>query len=280
MPVPAGSKTTMHTATNTLGLPSNLQVATSSLTGNSDSLRLVLYDFSTPMNCKLNHYRATNPSATAGIGLGAERFWTLRSGCNGNLVVGRLYVMMEAIGTEVYSNVFQITGVTDLGGNSTSTDQLQVDVASSNSIFNQQGGLGLSGFSAAARVYPVKLVEWAHENGQGLYRREIVPTASNLNGYGSWNLLSEAVEGIQFYPVTVTTTSIIEHQRTMQFTADPNNTDVHNIRGLSVRVVIKSSKAANDQVVYDNPLTSAVEDDHIPRQEMKFYVDSENTHTN
>jgi prepilin-type N-terminal cleavage/methylation domain-containing protein len=281
VPIPGKNKTQVDALTNTLGVPSNISDTTSSLSVVSDAMRLALFDFTTPINCKLNHFRATNPSTTAGNGAGAERMWALRSGCTGNLVVGGLYVLMESIGTApavVYANVFQITAMTDLAGPATGPDQLQIDAAST-SIFNQTGGLGLSGFSASARIYPIKLVEWAHES-TNLYRREIKPISTSANGYGSWNLLSENVEGLQFYPITVTTTSIVEHQRTMQFTADTDNNDVDDIRGVSPRIVIKSTRTSSDTALYDNPMTAEVENDHYPRQEMKFYIDVQNTHTN
>lgn len=180
----------------------------------------------------------------------------------------------------MYSNVFQITALTDLGGASTSPDQLQVDAQSSSSIFNQSGGLALSGFSSAARIFPIKLVEWAVQPGEGLYRREIIPTQSSLNGYGQWNLVQADVEGIQFFPITATTTSIVEHERTMQFTSDSSNNGIEDIVGVSVRMVVKAQKPATDGTLYDNPLTAAVENDPYPRQEQKFFVDMQNAHTN
>ncbi len=279
-PLP-GVELTAVNAMTSFGVPANISNSTASLTSSSDGLRLVLYDFTTPINCKLNSYASPNPSTTAGSATGAERFQTLREGCTGNLVVGKLYLIQESFSdnTTVYSNVFQITAVQDLGGSSTSSNQIQVDAASTGSSYNQVGGLGLSGFSSSARIYPIKLVEWAYENG-GLYRREIQPSSGDLVGLGTWKLMQGGLDGIQFFPLTITTTSAIEHQRTMSYTADTSNDGIEDIRGVSPRFVLKSNRATTDGNTYDNPLTSTVENDHFPRYESKFYVDVNNANLN
>ncbi len=275
-PLPGTTKTAVNAISN-FGLPNNIADAQASLSESSDSLRIVVYDLSSAYNCKLNSYRASNPSTTAGNGGGAERLWPLRSGC-GNLAVGKLYVLMESSGTEVFGNIFQITALTDLGGGATSVDQLQVDAASTGNLYNQVGGLGLSGFSSAARIFPVKLIEWS-KGSDGIYRREVKPSATDLAGYGTWKMISDAVEDIQLYPVTVTATTATEHQRSMQFTGDTKNNGVEDIKGVNVRLVVKSKAPSNDAMTYDNPLTTAVEADHFPREEIRFYVDFKNSHT-
>lgn len=283
MPMPGTTASAIDELTN-FDLPSNLEYSTSALSESSDALRLVVFNFSDSTNCRLNPYKTSNPSSTSGTATGAERFWTLREGCSTILSTGGLYIIMEAFDDDstIYSNVFQVTALTDLGGTATSSDQLQIDAASTNNLYNQVGGLGLSGFTSNARIYPIKIIEWAFESGTGLsgpglYRREISPSSSDLQGYGTWNLVQSSMDGIQFFPVTMTSTSVVEHQRTMQFTSDTANNGIEDILGVSVRVVLKSSKATSTGGPYDNPLTSTVEGDQYPRLETKFFINARNT---
>lgn len=281
VPLPGTTKTAVNALTD-FSLPTNLEADTASLTTDSDGLRIISFDFSTTMNCRLNNFRSTNPSQTAGSTAGAERLWPLRSGCETNLAVGGLYLLMEqssSTGNPVFSNIFQITAMSDLGGGATSVDQLQVDVASENNLFNQIGGLGLSGFSNAARIFPVKMIEWVLEPGVGLYRREIKPSSTNTSGYGTWKLVSDLVETAQFYPVTVSTAASSEHQRTMQFSADSSHNGVEDIRGVTARLILKSKQRNTSGVTYDNPITATDENDNYPRQEVRFYVDFKNAYS-
>ena len=271
MPLP-GMELTDVSALSNFSVPAHYNATTSSLTKSSDALRIVVYNLSGAFNCRLNGYRSPNPSTTA-----LERLWPLRQGCTGNLAVGGLYVAAEDMGTRVFSEIFQITALSDLGGVATSVDQLQVDANSASNNFNPVGGLGNSGFSNAARIFPVKMIEWAYQTGQGLFRRDIIPSQTNMTGYGTWRLISSSIEGIQFFPVTITATGAVQHNRTMQLTGDTANNGVEDIRGVNVRYVVKSSKANADDVTYDNPITAAAENDHYPRQEALFYVDFPNT---
>ncbi len=275
-PLPGLDITAVSALTN-LNVPSNVGVDPATLPSTSDALRIVVFNLNGSFNCRLNEYRSPNPSTSSATGAGAETLWPLRQGCDGNLVNGGLYALMQDSGARVFSNLFQITAMTDLGGGATSVDQLEVHALSGGNLFNQIGGLGRAGFNGGARIYPVRMIEWAFESGQGLFRREIIPSSTNINGFGTWRLVSSAVEGIQFFPITLSATGPVQHQRTMQFSADDSNNGVEDIRGVNVRMVVKSTKPTNDGVTYDNPLTAATENDHFPRQEGLFYVDFRNT---
>lgn len=286
-PYPGTNLSTID-ALSVLTPPANLESATNALGVANDSLRILRYDFTGSFNCRLNRstaVRPTNPSQTSGTGSGAERLWA-DSTCNGLLSVGGLYVITEVFDTDLnstastdlvpYSNLFQITALTDTGSD------LQIDAASSNNRFNQVGGLGRSGYSNKARIYPVKFIEWSYDDGSGsqaagLYRREIDPTSANLLGYGSWKLIDPTVIGLQFYPLTVTTTTPVVHQRTMQFDGNVNNNGLEDIKGVSPRIVIQGDKIQSTEKTFDNPLTSAVETGKFPISDTKFFVEMRNT---
>jgi len=253
------------TALTDFTTPANIAAAAATLTEDNDSIRLVLFD--EDVDCSLDRSIVSNPSDSL------ERFWVNSTACANELVLGQLYVMMETVGAEVYSNLFQITAIDNVAAPS------QIDITSTASLFNSVGGLGIAGYSNNARIYSVKLVEYAVSSAsQGLWRREIKPTGAGLSGTGSWVALQSRVEGLQFMPLTVTTAGPISHTRTMQFTADNRNDGLEDIRGVSPRVVLKSDRAEPTTVVYDNPITtSVVEDDHYARREINFFISMFNT---
>ncbi len=278
-PLPGVTKTSVENMTSTRP-PNNLNYETSSLTNANDSMRLLLYNFSgSEFNCHLSATPTTNPSQTAGTGSGAERLWLDYDQCNGKVAVGGLYIITQTLGTsdEVFANLFQITAIEE---ESSPEQRLQVDVSSINNRYNQEGGLGLSGYSGiTARIYPVKLVEWTIGDNEGVYRREITPSANDMTGYQDWALLQADVEGMQLFPLTMTADGSIEHQRTITW-SDPADTDddgIEDIRGVSPRVVTKSNRQSPSGRTYDNPLTAANEADHYPRKEIKFFVSMKNT---
>ncbi|MBN8555779.1 MAG: hypothetical protein J0L93_10070 [Deltaproteobacteria bacterium] len=280
VPLPGTDKADVDAMTG-FALPSNLSDSNSTLSKSTDSIILAQYDFSQTFDCRLNssHTGGSNPSTTSGTSTGAERLWASWDACHNKLSVGKLYVLLEtftASGVSTsFGNVFQITSLTD-AGTRPSTNDIQIDAASTNNLFNQQGGLGLSGFTSNARIYPIKLVEWTVASTGGLYRREIKPSSGDLSGYQAWVQVQANVEGIQFYPLTITTTSAVEHQRTMQFTSNANNNGVEDIRGISPWVVLKSNKASQDGTTYDNPQTASSENDAYPRKNAKFFVQMRN----
>jgi hypothetical protein len=155
-------------------------------------------------------------------------------------------------------------------------DDIQIDTSSSTSLYNQTGGLGLSGFTGEARIYPVKLVEWAVSTSGGLYRREVKPTSADTTGFQSWTLMQSSVEGIQFTYVTAAGSSSWTHNRTLTWTSNSGNNGVEDIRGVTPWMVLKSSKPTPDQTTDDNPLTSTVESDNYSRKDIKFFVSFRN----
>jgi len=207
-----------------------------------------------------------------------EKLW-VDGDCYSYLGVGKLYMIVEEASSTVYSNVFQITAMTPLP-NAGSPDDIEIEIASTNSnLFNQVGGLGISGYDDDARIYPIKMIEYSVPGGSsvGLYRRLITPDASNFVGKQSWTLVDPNVETLRFYPLTVTTTGAIEHQRTMQLTVDTDNDGVEDIRGVSYRYVVRSkTEAVSKNVVQDNPMTATVETDHYARREVKQFVQMKN----
>jgi hypothetical protein len=288
MPFPGADLDDLENAAD-MSPPLNLTVTASSLTGPSDGLRIVSYGFQGSFNCPLNRARAVNPSSTAGQAVGAERLWADLS-CAPVLEVGGLYVLTEVFDTNLasgaatelipYSNLFQITALTVSGS------EVQVDLASVDNRFNQIGGLGLSGFTNSARIYPVRIIEWAVTEGNssmeaGLYRRELAPSAANMSGDANWTLVDPNVEGVHFSYTTVTPTSVQEYTRTLNgIGSSPVSTfddGVEDIVGVAPRVVIRSPIPRNDGQLYSNPLVADSTPDSHPRVESKFTVELRNS---
>jgi len=264
VPLPGTSQEDV-TAMTTFTTPANISDNPNSLTDDNDSIRLVLYD--EDVDCTLDRSIVSNPSDTL------ERLWVNPTACANELKLGQLYVIMETVGSEVFSNLFQITAIDNVATPS------QIDIASGTSLFNHVGGLGIAGYSNVARIYSVKIVEYAvSSTSQGLWRREIKPMGAGLTGTGSWVGLQNKVENMQFMPLTVTTAGPISHTRTMQFTGNVRNNGLEDIRGVSPRVVLKSDRPEPTTIVYDNPITtSVVENDHFARRELNFFVSMFNT---
>jgi hypothetical protein len=269
-PLPGALKADVE-AMSDFAVPGNLTASVSSLTNSSDAIRLVQYDFTNAVNCRISrtHAGGPNPSTTA------ERMWFPVSSCNSILQVGKLYALIENISpttnaTTAFANIFQVTDKSTVSG------EIQIDAVSSGNRFNQVGGLGLSGFSNQARVFPVKMVEWAAAP-DGIYRREIIPSSSDMIGFQPWVKIQSNVEGIIFKPLTNTSAGPIEHNRTMNFNSEASNDGIEDILGVSPFFVIKSARATQEAgQVFDNPLTAAVENDAFPRMPMKFFVSMRN----
>jgi len=283
---PGAGYTELNGATDILP-PDNLEANVEDLTYASDAIRFALYDFEGSFNCSLSKEESVNPSITDSVGGEAERLWAGPE-CEDLIEEGHLYVLVEMFDEDPYSytaddyiqyaNVFQATDVSVDPG-----VEVQIDALSTENLFNQPGGLGLSGYSNYARIYPIKFVEWAYDDGsgdhaKGLYRREIIPTAQDPEGYQDWKLIDATVDGIQFYPVTIGSAGFTQHNRTMSFDdTDTANDGMEDIRGVTTRIVFKSPRARTDGSTYDNPLTDTVESDAYPRLDTSFYVGLQNT---
>jgi hypothetical protein len=267
-------------ALTTFALPANLTSAPSSLAKTSDALRIVQYDFSQTFDCRLNssHTGGANPSTTAGTASGAERMWASWDACHSKLAVGKLYVLLQTFGPSsapvAFGNIFQITTLTDAGVRPANND-IQIDLVSTSNLYNQPGGMGLSSYTSSARIYPVKLVEWAVGATGGLYRREIKPSSTDLTGYQAWTVIQGNVESLQFHTLTIGT-DVTEHIRTMQYTADANTNGIEDIRGVLPWIVIKSNKPSQDGTTYDNPQTASAENDLYQRKDVKFFIQMKN----
>lgn len=286
-PYPGTELSTMTSLAN-YQPPANLSDSPGSLSSPYDALRILRFNFHGSFNCRLNRSHPMNPSTTAGQGMGAERFW-VDSDCENQLALNGLYLITDVFDTDPnttsaddlvpYSNLIQITALSVTAGVET-----QVDAASLNNRFNQQGGLGLSGFTARARLFPVKFIEYAYQpdggsTARGIYRREINPGPSDSLGIQSWQLIEPDADGLQFYPVTIPSTGAVEHNRTMQFSADVQNNGLEDIRGVSPRIVLKAAQARADGSRFDNPMTATNENDFYLRTESKFFVGMRNSPT-
>lgn len=279
-PLPATNKYDLNTNSD-FSLPSNLEDDVAQLTKETDAARLALFDFDDQFDCALykdESVQPINPSQSA------EELY-LDSDCLSKVSTGKIYIIVEPSpdNSTIYSNAFQITAITESSG------YLTVETDSTANKYNQIGGLGLSGFTSQSRIFPIKLVEYAvDQTNLGLYRREISPTSQDLTGLGSWKVVNAKVEGIHFHPITVTSAGATEHNRSMILGADidgngtiditdpENNNGIEDIRGLSPRLVLRSTNETNSEVGTDNPMTSAVESDHYGRRELKFFAGLKN----
>lgn len=263
-PLPGASRQTVD-GFNDLAPPSNLE--SSNFSFESDAIRIVQFNLSNEFDCALDRDVADNPSSS-------DEELTVSSDCTDKLSVGQIYILVEEINSVIYSNVFQATAI--------NTTTNVVSIASDGNLYNQLGGLGVSGFSNEARIFPIKIVELAIDSADGgLYKREITPDDSDLDGYQSWVKLFPNVESLQFFPLTSTTGGAIEHARGMAFTVDEDNDGIEDIRGVSPWFVLKSGTASLDaNVNVDNPITSSVESDKYARENRKFFVSMYNYSNN
>jgi hypothetical protein len=244
--------------------PANIEDPSNSLTDDNDAVRLLQYD--ADIECPLDRAQANNPSLTQ------EVLWANATACAGELIQGRLYILVETVGGAVFSQLFQVTNTP--AADVAAGGALRVELSSTNSPFNSANGLGIAGYSSAARIYSVKLVEYAvSSTDEGLWRREIRPEGSDLSGYQDWVLVQPRVENLQLFPMTLTTAAAIAHNRTMQFTTNQMNNGLEDIRGVSPRIVLKSNREDSTGVTYDNPITGSVtESDSFPRKELNFFI--------
>jgi len=261
VPLP-GSEASDVMALNSFALPSNLTISPSELTKTNDALRVVKFDFDgAPFDCSLDRSVETNPSVDQ------EKLW-VETSCASKLTRNKLYVIAEQFSGVAYASVFQITNIS---GNEVST-------SSSGNLFNQTGGLGRSGFTRAARLFPVRLEEYALDaSALTVVKREISPGGVDQSGVGAWSSYVTGVETIQFWPVTIASTGSFQHQRTMSFSADPANNGVEDIRGVIPWFVLKGLVELTDSSKSsDNPFTSVVESDGVRRSERRFFVRMDN----
>lgn len=248
MPIPGTSKESLNSISS-YGLPSNLY--DSSFSYVSDALRILEYDFEGQFDCTLDRSIANNPPTST------ESF-TVSADCASQLETGKIYVMVEEINSTLYSNVFQIT---DISG----TDiEISSSATSDSPLFNQVGGLGDSGFSNEARIFPVRIVELAVSSSGGLYRRITSPSSSDSSGIGSWKAINDRVETVQYF---YTDDSSVEYYRALTSGVDPVT-----IRGVSPWFVTRASTTSRDSDLVDNPMTSAVENDKYERNQVRFFV--------
>lgn len=253
----------------TMDSPANLTDSSSGFTNHSDALRILQYDFEGGFNCSLNsrHTSSANPSSSS------QRFWA-HPQCQSLLEEGGLYIISEEIDDDevIYSNIFQITAITSqtlIDG----TIDLQIDYSSSNNLWNQSTNFGDAGYSSRARIYRVKVVEYAVASEGGLWRREITPSTNDLSGYQSWELVEPGVESLQFAYTLGNASNRTAHSRSLSFTSDAWNNGLEDIFGVTPHFVLKSDKPTSDSSkTFDNPLTSAVETDSYPRKEAYFFV--------
>lgn len=284
-PLPGLTKTDVDSLA-VMTVPSNWDDDVANLTGESDAVRVLVYDFEDSFSCPLDQSLDENPSQTAGAAVGAETLWVDWS-CNGLLEIGRLYIITQTFDSNTstnddsdlvsYSNLFQITDLVP-----TTDVRVEISARSASNRFNQVGGLGRSGFGNTARIYPVKLVEYAFEpeggtGDRGLYRREIRPTSTDTLGYGDWRLVMPDADGLTFNWLTTTDSAVTEYERTLSGMSGVEDDDgVEDIVSVLPRFVLRSSIARNDGVTYDNPLTSVTESDHYPRTDVRFMVEMRN----
>jgi hypothetical protein len=247
---------------NNVLLPANLTGDPTELERLNDAVRVVKYNFEgEQFNCSLDKTIEVNPS------ISEEKLW-VNSECLPLLRRNHLYLIVEQFSGVAYSAAFQIS---EISGN-------QISISSMNSSFNQVGGLGLGGFTSAARIFPIKLAEYALKaDEQSILSREISPTESSRFGQGSWEIYLTGVESLQLWPVTILPDASIQHQRTMAFTAEAANNGVEDIRGVLPWFVLKSSrKLQSASNLTDNPFTADAETDGLIRVQRRFFVKMDN----
>ena len=224
----------------------------------NDAVRVIKYNFSgSSFDCSLDSSVAVNPSVSE------EKLW-VDSSCASLLRRNQIYMLAEQFSGVAFSTLFQVT---DISGN-------QIGTSSAGGPINQVGGLGLSGFTSAARVFPVRLEEYALKvDDSTLLRREVLPNETSRYGFGPWEVYLAGIESIQFWPVTVVASGPIQHQRSMSFSSDAANNGVEDIRGVIPWFVSKgSSESAGSNLSTDNPFTAEVETDGLQRSQRRFFV--------
>ena len=264
-PYPGESRQVMN-ARFDLEVSDSTDAAAGELSFISDGARLVLFNFEETYFCRLDENVALNPSSDDDYAL------TASSSCP-ELQLGGLYVIMEDMGNEIFSNLFQITA---LSGGSGSP---YVITAAYEGIFNQSAPLGASGITNKAQIFPVYLVELAVSNDGGLYRREIRPQASDFDGYGDWVLMNSLVEALQFSFLTLPETGVKNYIRTLDFSGSEFDKQLSDIRGLNAHIVLKSEKSHPKQRASDNPLTASIENDGYARKDSHFYINFRNANS-
>ncbi|PIR22659.1 MAG: hypothetical protein COV44_06710 [Deltaproteobacteria bacterium CG11_big_fil_rev_8_21_14_0_20_45_16] len=247
-------------ALNDFDLPDNLE--SQYLNAEMDAARIIRFDYQDSFDCSLyKDHASNNPS------LALEKFWVVPD-CLSKLEVGRLYIMVDDDGTNSFTNLFQITAVTD------QISEVEVETSSIDNLYNQTGGLGVSGYGTGARIFPVYLEEIAlNAAGGGLMKRDIRPSEPDLVGKGDWVVFHSQVESFQLFPVTLTATGGHIHSRSMNYSGEPTDDALDDIVGvLPWYVVRSSSEGKREEVAQDNPITSIVESDRYYRKQEKFFV--------
>lgn len=269
-PLPDADKDAIS-AMSSFAPPANLSDDPAGFTGSNDGIRILQYDFTGTFNCRLNprHTATANPSTS-------ENALFAHPQCSSLLEVGGAYIISEEIGGVVFSNVFQITAMstsTLIDG----TSDIRVEFSAGlGNRWNQPDSLGEAGYSTLARIYPVKLVEYAidADNG-GLYRREFTPSSGDFVGATDWALVEPNVESLQLtYILGNSTSGTAVSQRGIIFGADDWQDGLEDVFGVTPRLIMKSNHHSNnpDSVQTDNPLTASVEADQLFRQDLSFYA--------
>jgi len=258
-PYPAHSQEAMD-ALNDFDLPDNLE--SQNLNAEMDAARIIRFDYQDSFDCSLYKDHATNNPSVVW-----EKFWVVPD-CLSKLEIGRLYIMVDDDGTNTFTNLFQITAVTD------QISEVEVENSSFNNLYNQTGGLGVSGYSAGSRIFPVYLEEIAlNAAGGGLMKRDIRPSASDMIGKGNWVAFHSQVESFQLFPVTLTAAGGHIHSRSMNFSGEISDDGIEDIVGVLPWYVVRSaSEGKREEVAQDNPITSVVEIDRYYRKQEKFFV--------
>lgn len=263
IPYPGKQQSHMQAASD-FALPGTLETGDSTLDSSNDAIRFAQFDFEAGFNCPLDPSVTDNPSTSSHL-LYAD------PSCLGQLENNRLYVLVQDFNGVQYSNVFQITALTE-------STNVEIQYNESTSIYNQIDTLGESGFNSSARIYPIYFVDYAVDPDKGLMTREIRPSSSDLTGMNSnWVRLYKEVEGMQFEYLTVLTSGVDLHTRTMDFVADESGDGVEDIKGVIPRLIIKSKTPSKGIEGNDNPLTLAFENDEYKRFDQKFFVMLKNT---
>jgi len=265
VPLPGLNLTAVSNLTN-FESPPTLETPEGDLPSINDGLRLVLFDFDTNFDCPLLRSHPQNPDPLS------ERFFTADT-CDAHIEVGSLYVIVQQHGPFSYSNLFQVTDKTLSGS------ELEINHTSGTSLFNQPGSFRNSGFTQNARIYPVYLAEYAVDETAeaGIFRREIRPDSTDLDGIDEWVAMDPLVESMQLSSLTtmVDGTNVF-HNRSMNFTPDQGNNGLEDIRGIRPRLILKSTREADGDQFFSNPMVAGSLEDKFPRKDVQFFVSLQN----
>lgn len=184
-----------------------------------------------------------------------------------------------------------------LNGEGTNADEFleslrRIRVSSSESAFNQLGGLTSTAFSVTptwsgqarpvgpVQILPVKVIEFAWDNqhpitGQSesvgaIFMRQLRGDLNSFSGLQvdqDWTKVASQVEGFQLQPI-----STVSHGRDLNFsTSDIENNGLDDLRGFQTLIGFRSQNEVSD-LQYDNPMTADEEQDGFVRQNGMFRI--------